>query len=111
MSQVQPVCAIALIEGDGPISLSHIFASDKRPEWEAELAELSAKLAQKGAANPLRLIDVSIAPADPVRDAAPDMLAALKAVKMWIDGYGTKTAREMKAEYIDPAIAKAEGAA
>jgi hypothetical protein len=60
---IEPIRAIALVDGDGPILLSHIFAEDKRAEWESELAELTAKLAQKGATHNLRLVTVTIAPA------------------------------------------------
>lgn len=52
--------AIALVEGEGPISLTHIFAAERRAEWQAELDALTAKLAQKGTTHNLRILDILI---------------------------------------------------
>lgn len=60
-----PVRAIALVDGDQGISLSHIFREADRAQWQAELDELTAKLAQKGATHSLRLIAVEISPVEP----------------------------------------------
>lgn len=54
--------AIAIVDDENGISLSHLFAEDKRDDWQAELDALTAKLAQKGATHSMRLVDVLITP-------------------------------------------------
>lgn len=70
--------AIAMIDDENGISLSHLFAENKRGEWQAELDALTAKLAPKGATHSMRLVDVSITPVDLVTV----MLAALKSAEI-----------------------------
>jgi hypothetical protein len=60
-----PLDAIALVDADGQLSLSHVMKVESRAEWEAELQALTEKLAQKGATHSLRLIDVRITPVSP----------------------------------------------
>lgn len=38
--------------------------------------------------------------------AAPELLAALEAINMWMKGYGTKTQSEIQHEYIIPVLNK-----
>lgn len=60
---IAPFEAIALVDGDSGISLSHLFAPDRRAEWQAELDALSAKIAPK--THSMRLIDVIITEVEP----------------------------------------------
>ena len=62
---MRPLQAIALVDGDGGISLSHLFSLDRRAEWQSELDALTEKLARKGATHSMRLIDVVITPVEP----------------------------------------------
>lgn len=53
--------AIALIDDDAPgISLAHIFEPDTRAAWEAELRDLTERLARKGRTHNMRIVNVTI---------------------------------------------------
>jgi hypothetical protein len=58
----EAVRAWALVDDDNGISLSHLIAMDRRDEYQADLDELTRKLAQKGASHSLRIIPVEIRP-------------------------------------------------
>lgn len=58
----EAVRAWAIVDDENGISLSHLVAEDRRDEYQADLDELTAKLAQKGATHSLRLIPVEIRP-------------------------------------------------
>lgn len=59
---IEPIKAVALVDEDGGISLGHLFAEDRRAEWQDELNALSEKLRSKGATHNLRLVNVTIVP-------------------------------------------------
>ncbi|TIT90353.1 MAG: hypothetical protein E5W41_00040 [Mesorhizobium sp.] len=73
---IQPIRALALVDDDNGISLSHLFTACQRSVWQKELDDLAAKLAQKGATHTVRIVDVTIAPAE----VSDGMLSALKEV-------------------------------
>jgi hypothetical protein len=62
MAGERAVQAWALVDDENGISLAHLVAQDRHAEYQADLDELTAKLAQKGATHSLRLIPVEIRP-------------------------------------------------
>ena len=56
----EAVRAWALVDDENGISLSHLVAEERRADYQADLDELTAKLAQKGTSHSLRLIPVEI---------------------------------------------------
>lgn len=70
MLTLTPIRAIAIVDDESGISLSHLIAEDRRDEYQADLDALTAKLALKGATHSLRLVDVVISPVEPATPTA-----------------------------------------
>lgn len=70
MSEREAVRAWALVDDENWISLSHLVREDRYDEYQADLDELTTKLAQKGATHSMRLIPVEIRPLP--RDKEPE---------------------------------------
>ena len=58
----EAVQAWALVDDNNGILLPHLIALDRRDEYQADLDELTRRLAQKGASHSLRIIPVEIRP-------------------------------------------------
>lgn len=59
---IASIRAFALVDDDNGISLSHLIRPEQRDEYQRDLDELTAKLAQKGASHSMRLIPVVVSP-------------------------------------------------